>query len=347
MLAIGGLKAAAKRTVFADVSNTAKATSSVCDDSALPHKPAEFVKPLALQERSAGFFKPAHRSLNVAGPKVASVNTSTTAPSDLALVSTNTKLPLGETRLGQPHPVLPLANKRTLSKRSTAIYKDNVENEVSSQGATRPETAPTAPVHQSLAPRQHKSQPQLPSSTDQSVSHEAPSKFPGTVQSENVEPSNTIYQNTFEEPMMNPDEAYHSYSKLMEHDKEQPAIEVPKPTQTSDDRMHRHLPAPPLASEPEEYWEEDEEEEIYDEQGYTTAHSYRSRGENTTGGATTVLFPKVTNKAKKELAEAKNIVESARTPEEIEDEAWDTSMVAEYGDEIFAYMRELEVSFHS
>jgi hypothetical protein len=106
------------------------------------------------------------------------------------------------------------------------------------------------------------------------------------------------------------------------------------------------LPAPPLVSEPEEYWEE-EEEEVYDDQGYTTAHSYRSRGDNTTGGATTVLFPKVTNKAKKELEAAKEIVENARTAEDIEDELWDTSMVAEYGDEIFAYMRELEVSLPS
>jgi hypothetical protein len=97
-------------------------------------------------------------------------------------------------------------------------------------------------------------------------------------------------------------------------------------------------------SEPEEYWE-DEEEEIYDEQGYTTAHSYRSRGDNTTGGATTVLFPKVTKKVEREIAAAKELVERSRTQDEIDDEQWDTSMVAEYGDEIFAYMRELEVSF--
>ena len=104
--------------------------------------------------------------------------------------------------------------------------------------------------------------------------------------------------------------------------------------------------SPPLVSEPEEYWEE-EEEEVYDDQGYTTAHSYRSRGDNTTGGATTVLFPKITNKAKKELEAAKEIVENARSAEDIEDELWDTSMVAEYGDEIFTYMRELEVSLSS
>jgi hypothetical protein len=100
----------------------------------------------------------------------------------------------------------------------------------------------------------------------------------------------------------------------------------------------------PLVSEPEEYWEDDEYEEIYDDQGYTTAHSYPSRSDNTTGGATTVLFPKANAKTKKELAVATAFVESTRTKEEIENEAWDTSMVAEYGDEIFSYMRELEVS---
>jgi hypothetical protein len=105
----------------------------------------------------------------------------------------------------------------------------------------------------------------------------------------------------------------------------------------------RELPPLPLVSEAEEYWEE-EEEEVYDEQGYTTAHSYRSRGDNTTGGATTVMIPKVSSNVERELAAAKMIVEGSRTREDIEDDAWDTSMVAEYGEEIFGYMRELEVS---
>jgi hypothetical protein len=43
------------------------------------------------------------------------------------------------------------------------------------------------------------------------------------------------------------------------------------------------------------------------------------------------------------LAAAKEIVEATRTAEEIEDECYDTSMVAEYGDEIFDYMKQLEV----
>lgn len=67
----------------------------------------------------------------------------------------------------------------------------------------------------------------------------------------------------------------------------------------------------------------------------------------TTGGVTgttVVLAPRYTKKVQQELLEARTAVEGSRTEEEVEDEQWDTSMVAEYGDEIFEYMRELEVS---
>ena len=88
----------------------------------------------------------------------------------------------------------------------------------------------------------------------------------------------------------------------------------------------------------------DYDEDYYDDQGYTTAHSTRSRGDNTTGGVTTSLFPpKLTKKDATEIEAAKLIVKSKRTPEEDAEEAWDVSMVAEYGDDIFTYMRNLEV----
>lgn len=110
------------------------------------------------------------------------------------------------------------------------------------------------------------------------------------------------------------------------------------------DLLHRRSDHGILPSEPEEYWD-DEEYENEEDDGYVTARSYRSRSENTTGGATTVLFPKYNPKARREIAMAKQFVESSRTADDIEDEMWDTSMVAEYGDEIFEYMREMEVSF--
>jgi G2/mitotic-specific cyclin 3/4 len=91
----------------------------------------------------------------------------------------------------------------------------------------------------------------------------------------------------------------------------------------------------------EEYWDEDDEE-YYDADGYTTARSLRSRGDNTTGGVTLVLAPRITAKSKRELEAARLVVEANKTQEDIEDEQWDTSMVAEYGDEIFEYMHSLE-----
>ncbi|KAJ4993345.1 G2/mitotic-specific cyclin-B [Stagonosporopsis vannaccii] len=92
----------------------------------------------------------------------------------------------------------------------------------------------------------------------------------------------------------------------------------------------------------DEYWDEEEDEEYYDADGYTTARSLRSRGDNTTGGVTLVLAPRVTTKTQRELEAAKQFVELHRSPEDVEDEQWDTSMVAEYGDEIFEYMHSLE-----
>ncbi|EAW14473.1 cyclin family protein [Aspergillus clavatus NRRL 1] len=120
------------------------------------------------------------------------------------------------------------------------------------------------------------------------------------------------------------------------------ATNLPKSHRESASSAHvaqDHLPAP---SEPEEYWD-DEEDENEEDDGYITARSYRSRGDNTTGGATTVLFPKYNQQVRRELALAKQVVEATRSTEDIEDEFWDTSMVAEYSDEIFEYMKEQEI----
>lgn len=339
MLAVGGLKAAAKRTAFGDVSNTAKTLVTIHDDSVLPSKVhADFVKPLAQQQdKPAALLRPAQRPLNAA-PIKGSLNTiSSTAEQNSILPH---KAPLAELRQ-QPSLLPPF--KRTQSKKLTSIYKDaGVDDAAQVQPPvnvdTKPESGPMAPVHQSLEPRQHKSQPQL-NAEQQPAIRKSQSKYFDTQPpqvSETVSPTEP-YQDAREDQAATSDEAYENYMRLLSQKKEEENV------QENIDKLERQLPAPP-ASEPEEYWE-DEEEEIYDEQGYTTAHSYRSRGDNTTGGATTVLFPKVTSKVKKDLAAATELFEMSRTQEDIEEEAWDTSMVAEYGDEIFSYMRELEVGF--
>lgn len=86
----------------------------------------------------------------------------------------------------------------------------------------------------------------------------------------------------------------------------------------------------------EQYDEYDDED-----QDYMTAKSF-GMCDPTTGEVTTIFNPSNNQKAAAEIAEAKNHVDVTRTAEDIEDEQWDTSMVAEYGDEIFDYMREME-----
>ncbi|OAA64645.1 g2 mitotic-specific cyclin [Niveomyces insectorum RCEF 264] len=100
------------------------------------------------------------------------------------------------------------------------------------------------------------------------------------------------------------------------------------------------LPNGAASEAAEEPWDEDAD--FYDDPGYTTAHSFRSLGDNTTGGLTAIVMPKMTAKVQNELDIARAIVESTIKPEDIEDEAWDISMVAEYGEEIYSYMRDLE-----
>ncbi|KAG8159275.1 hypothetical protein KVR01_010936 [Diaporthe batatas] len=133
---------------------------------------------------------------------------------------------------------------------------------------------------------------------------------------------------------------------------ELPSAEHVQPHTTADAKPSQNPPAPgslhslqevPAATETEEYWDEDDDEDLYDEQGYTTAHSFRSHGDNTTTGATTLLVPKVTSRIQEELEEAKFYVEDNRLQDDIDEEEWDVSMVAEYGEEIFQYMRELEI----
>ena len=100
-------------------------------------------------------------------------------------------------------------------------------------------------------------------------------------------------------------------------------------------------------TEPEEYWDEPSEPENFDDEGFVTARSNKSattKGDgNTTGNATMILVPKMNAKIRKELDAAARVIESMKTIEDIEDEAWDTTMVAEYGDEIFQHMKYLEV----
>ena len=315
----GGNKGEPKRKAFGDVSNTVRAPAAHAD-SAIPAKPIhEIVKPIIPLDTKPTLLRPAQRLLNTAASKITLNNTSSVDPITASLTS---KVPLADTRQ------LPAPPKRTLSKKATTIYKDeDAENAVPQLNAKpvgRQDVSIVAPVHQSLETRKSYAQLQQGPPAARTTEPSYPS-----VSDNNT--SDAVYQDAAENQVEGAIEQYVAYEEVH-------ASGVMLDQYASSYRDQRKLPALP---EPEEYWEDDEEE-VYDEQGYTTAHSFRSRGD-TTGGVTTVLAPKVTLNVRRELAAAKHVVESARTMEEIEDEAWDTSMVAEYGDEIFAYMRELEV----
>ena len=111
----------------------------------------------------------------------------------------------------------------------------------------------------------------------------------------------------------------------------------PQGSQAHFDRAVSVLPSNALSTE--QYNEEDDDDYYY-EDGYTTGRSFGFHGEST--GVTTVLAPRYSDNIVNELERARLHVEHTRTAEDIEDEQWDTSMVAEYGDEIFGYMKALE-----
>ncbi|KAF4760742.1 hypothetical protein N7455_001404 [Penicillium solitum] len=105
-------------------------------------------------------------------------------------------------------------------------------------------------------------------------------------------------------------------------------------SETEDLKEHAHVKeAVPAVSEPEE-WDGDDTE-------YHVAPIYSSRVDNTDG--TTVIYPYMTNVTTREMFRAKDIVEREQTQEDIDEELLDTTMVAEYGDEIFLHLRKKEI----
>lgn len=112
-----------------------------------------------------------------------------------------------------------------------------------------------------------------------------------------------------------------------EESKEEPRDELKKPAVTT--------------SEPEaEEWEDAEEESH-------AAPTFLSRADNTTGGTTTVIYPKFTAVTRREMLHAKEMVESSRSEEDILEDFYDSSMVAEYSSEIFLHLRNKEVCYLS
>lgn len=365
----GGLKAAVKRSAFGEISNTINANRPSRDDSVLPAKSGYEVneKSIMLQQdkKATALSRPAQRPMSVAGIK-GLLNTVTNSSTTGAAKSVLTD---------SQQPILPTNTRKVLSKRNTTIFKEvsAIQSEKDASELLRPLStkATVATVHRDPNSRQQQAQteasegpqpklrrtqsshvvktephvriaepPNLPVALDESTTFRSDGVYiddDGNVQlceyTDETDRAETVPSlSETDNGVILPKEVVGT-----SHDAHVGQL-LDKQIETTEPEFARKH-ALPSVSEPEEYWDEEEYEEHYDEEGYVTARSCKSRSDNTT-----VLFPKVNVKVKKELAAAKILIESTRTQEEIEDEAWDTSMVAEYGDEIFQYMKELEVN---
>ena len=370
-----GPKLAAKRTAFGDVSNTARNLQPSKDDSELPVKPVVGVLEknvvAQVEKKPTALLRPAQRPLSVSSAKTTLSNAST-FPQNGASVANQ----ISAASQAAPQPMV--VTRKTTTKRNTTIFKDPAFQQLDQVVAPQKEnlvSAPTAPVHQKLAPRHHKSQPYL--RAEQPVLRKTQSKHLSPTIEDKENDLNAI-------PVFSDDATAAKSSRASRHAVDdrlgqtsdaKPKVDSVKSEDLVPDELsqseHNHvimyqmieerdgrleqeakakidyaneLLSVAELTEPEEYWEDELEEEIYDDEGYTTARSYYSRGDNTTGGATTVMLPRVNAKVRRELAQAKEHVEASRTVEEIEEESVDATMVAEYGDEIFQYMKDLEVS---
>jgi G2/mitotic-specific cyclin 3/4 len=307
----GGIKAAAaKRTVFADVSNTTRQPTAKDDIQVLGKKNAGILKDptvVSVKElaKPGALLRPAQRPL---------ANITSTANVTTITESVASALPKHVAHDASQQQATNI--RKIISKKSTAVFK-----EVSSDVV--PDAATIAPV------------PSRQPLTSQ------PSSFPKEDRASALtqEPAVTIpeavavveekgYFNT--EHVASHTESEEKYEYLDALEEQARVIE-----QERNEEIAKSL-------DREEYWDEEDEEEYYDFDGHTTVRSFRSRGDNTTGGVTQVLAPRITAKTQRELDAARQYVEANRSAEDIEDEQWDTSMVAEYGDEIFEYMHALE-----
>ncbi|PLB51133.1 G2/mitotic-specific cyclin [Aspergillus steynii IBT 23096] len=320
----GVTKNAPRRAAFGDVSNTANLVQASRDDASLAGKKqlkvSEKPSAVVLEKKPAALSQPAQRPMSVTGLKGLLNNVSHPKPLEpsakqlgVAQQTANTRKALNKRGTVFKDPSEPLAEKKELTSKETKSETNEAKH------------VPTAPSQQ-----------------DNGEEEVVPKQELEELLSDDLDPSIALSELPEEED---------DVSKVNDDDcKVQGLKENIKPEEshaavTTLDRVAKprdSIEHAPVQSEPEEYWDEEEDENEEDD-GYITARSYRSRGDNTTGATTAMLFPRFTQKVKRELARAKQIVEESRTQEDIEEELWDTSMVADYNDDIFDYMREQEL----
>lgn len=371
----GGLKVAAKRTAFGDVSNTTNVPRPSKDDSTVGGNVglnvAEKTVGSQPDKKIASLSRPAQRPLSVSGLK--SLLSNVTSSNN----QITTKQPLTEIQ-ESAQPKSQIVNlRKAFTKRNTSVFKDLSQPQLEQKAPDVDPPSSTAValdlVHHDLERPQDKKfakdhkeihhkvrrtksyfvEPEYEERKIGALDLPESSGEASAIRSDGVYIDNNgdiqIYQCPAEaeeqDPLPASDQPGDPALPLdIKSKAEVTALStiLDEPLKRPQPKRHEQHKIPAL-SEPEEYWDEEEDDENYDEDGYVTARSYKSRGENTTNGGTTILFPKVNQRVKRELAAAKELMESAKITDDLDDESWDTTMVAEYGEEIFGYMKELEV----
>lgn len=354
----------AKRTAFGDVSNVVAAKRASKDDSNVLNTKKENH---SLQEKKSTFLRPAQRPLSVSGLKNFLIGNS---------ADTVAKVPLND----HAKPSHPSHSKKTLTKKSTTIFKDTsletvLEDQVSEKcsdstptdGITQPSQSTQNTLAVTQLPHKLLLPPPISSDVVDPVKLEIPARsdisLPGIdgvkidapgIWSEadtyTVPPATLTQQRQIDvdheqDPVIT--QNYIDALPILQEDTVDP-VKVSAPQQP-----HAYVPSSlgglydpqPMYDRQElEPYLEEEYDDVYEEEGYVTARSFRSRGEDTTGGATMIFCPPANDtRAIRELEAARLVVETSRTMEDYEDENLDTSMVAEYGEEIFEYMRQQEL----
>ncbi|KAK6834561.1 hypothetical protein PG987_009255 [Apiospora arundinis] len=361
----GSLQAAAKRTAFADRSNTVRAI--------LPDEPKLAAKPRASVLTMPSTASAATASTAIAPSQENQVRARATKNNIKEVAFARpAQRPFSKSGLsslpsvGNDHYIMPLKQGATSQlpsqaparaaapkRASASIYHDSFPRPSTSGGEVKssnlealqglvipsPEPDSASAVQQEAAPRQprhHQSQPAL--KTAQQASNRTWVSYP-----EENERTETPYLDAVEE-LPQEDHRAHQYQEEGSPRRAAGSIgpSVGSVEVDANYLLSHHNPAPEVI----EISDDDDEEEFYDDQGFTTASSFRNNDptRTSTGFEMTVMFPpKLGKKGQSELENAKEVVESKRTIEEIEEDQWDISMVAEYGDEIFEYMREMEI----
>lgn len=323
----GANKNGTRRAAFGDVSNTANLVQGSRDDASLAgKKPSKALEKASLdtEKKPAVLSQPAQRPMSISNLKGLLNNVTNPKPLEA------TKQPIGQQQGAN--------SRKTLNKRAT-VFKDLeplTENSEHSSKETIIEVKEDS--KNSSESIQHTAKEAVNSDNIREDQQEA-----SLVKSEADEEADHTSELEDDDCKVQAALKHISESGKVHvtadlHDPKIASKSSRKPSTVS--RISQDYL--PHQSEPEEYWDEEDEENEEDD-GYITARSYRSRSENTTGGATTLLFPRFNQQAKRELALAKQVVEATRTVEDIEDDYCDTSMVAEYNEEIFEYMKEQEV----